>query len=169
VPSRRAALRSVGAATAVGLAGCSVLDRGADGYVQLKSITGVQVTEGERVDDSVLRVSLASPPGSAAPDVDSLAEDWTDAFETPARPVVTDETAAALDRAYDEVRYVVGVCCPEWADDGEHIGCYNVRTTRENFNAVQVHQRVRASSDGTYLTIHSTDGQWQFESTEDET
>jgi hypothetical protein len=27
---------------------------------------------------------------------------------------------------------------------------------------VQVHERVRASSDGTSLTIHSVDGDWAF-------
>ncbi|WP_323674618.1 hypothetical protein [Halorubellus sp. PRR65] len=169
MPSRRTALRRVGVATAVGLAGCSVLDRGVDGYVQLKSIFGTPVDGEDRGNEHVLRVQLASSPGSEPPDLRQHDDRWTDRFDDPRRPVVSDDLHADLEREYDDLHYLVGVCSPAWADDDERIGCYNVRTTRENFNAVQVHQRVRASSDGTSLTIHSTDGQWAFDSDEDAT
>jgi hypothetical protein len=43
-----------------------------------------------------------------------------------------------------------------------HSAVSNVATTRTNFNRVQVHSRVTASSDGTYLTIHSVDWVWEF-------
>ena len=61
------------------------------------------------------------------------------------------------------MRYVVGVTSPGVADEGESVGSYNVSTTRETFDRVQVADRVRASSDGTYLTLHAVDGRWTFE------
>lgn len=163
MPSRRTVLAAAGTTAAATTAGCSLVSRGSAGYVQLKSINGVRETSDGRAEESVVRVSLSSPAGEGPPELLYLADRWADRFETPRRPVVSDALAADLDVAYDTVRYVVGVCCPAWADDGEDVGCYNVATTRTNFDRVQVHDRVRASSDGTYLTIHEVDGEWEFE------
>lgn len=164
MPSRRALLRTGGAVVGTALAGCGSL-RGVEGYVQLKSIQGRATEDGRQFEESVLRVTLSSPPGEKPPEVTFFKDTWRDQFETPRRPTVSKSLHDDLRREYDTVRYVVGVCSPAWADDDESEGCYNVATTRENFNAVQVHDRVRVSSNGTYLTIHSVDGQWTFDST----
>jgi len=165
VPSRRALLRAAtgGAAGAVaGLAGCLGPDR-VSGYVQLKAVVGVVVEDGVRADRTVLRVSLGSPPGGAPPDVDFRMDRWADAFASPRRPVVGPELADRLRRAYEQVRYVVGVCSPAWADDGEPVGCVNADVAREAFDRVQVHDEVTASWDGSTLRIHDVDGTWTFE------
>jgi hypothetical protein len=167
MPSRRRLLAAVGTAATAATAGCSVLDRGVDGYVQLKSIGGLVETDGTRREEDVVRVSLSSPPGGGPPSLDHLADRWADRFEQPRYPTVSDALATDLEAAYDEVRYVVGVCAPAWADEGERIGCYNVATTRANFDRTQVHDRVRAASDGTYLTIYEVDGDWSFGPTEE--
>jgi hypothetical protein len=164
--SRRPLLRGIaatGTAGLAGLAGCSAFAPGVEGYVQLKSIAGVTDEDGTRSEEVVLRVSLASPPGDGPPRLGQRREEWVARFENPREPVVSDALHDDLGRTYDDVRYVVGVCSPEWADDDESIGCFNVATTRENYNRVQVHQAVRASSDGTSLTIHAVDGQWTFD------
>ena len=162
MPSRRALLHATSVAAAGLLAGCGALQRGVDGYVQLKSIAGRYTEDGTRYEESLLRVGLSSPPGGS-PDVRRRSDEWADRFDDPAEPTVGEPLHADLRQAYEEVRYVVGVCSSEWSDDGESVGCYNVATTRENFNRVQVHDRVRASSDGTSLSIHSVDGTWEFE------
>ncbi|WP_255151364.1 hypothetical protein [Halorarius halobius] len=162
MPSRRTLLWTVGTASLAATAGCSALDRGVPGYVQLKSIEGVRTDDGTRHGESILRVTLSSPPGGR-PELSHVNDEWVDRFETPHTPTVSDALAADLSAAFDEVRYVVGVCSPKWADDGEPIGCYNVNTTRKTFDRAQVHDRVRASSDGTYLTVHAVDGEWNFE------
>ncbi len=41
---------------------------------------------------------------------------------------------------------------------------YNVATTRANFDRTQVHDRVRAASDRTYLRIYKIEGDWSFRS-----
>jgi|AntRauTorcE11898_2_1112593.scaffolds.fasta_scaffold12288_3 hypothetical protein len=146
-----------------GLAGCSAFARGVEGYVQLKSIAGVTDRDGTRSEESILRVQLSSPPGDGPPELVQYSDEWFERFENPREPLVSDDLHEDLRRAYDDVRYVVGVCSPKWADDDERIGCYNVATTRENYNRVQVHQAVRASSDGTSLTIHSVDDEWSFD------
>jgi hypothetical protein len=153
------------ALTVGGVAGCGQLLGGVDGYVQLQSIAGRYSDGGRQTEESILRVTLSSPPGTGPPQVDFLHDDWASQFESPQTPVVSDDLHDELQRAYETVRYVVGVCSPAWADsEDESIGCYNVATTRENFNRVQVHDHVTVSSDGTSLTIHSTDGEWTFES-----
>jgi hypothetical protein len=164
MPSRRTLLRSATAAAGGLLAGCASLTRPVDGYVQLKSITGVTSDDGTRVEETVVRVTLSSPPGAGPPELSHVDRGWADRFETPREPVVSDGLHEDLNRSYDTVRYVVGVCSPAWSGDEEPVGCYNVATTRENFDAVQVHDRVSVSSDGTYLSIHSVEGTWAFAS-----
>jgi len=167
VPTRRALLRAATAgvtAGAAGLAGCLGPDR-VSGYVQLKAVVGVVFEDGVRADRTVLRVSLGSPPGEAPPDVDFQMDRWADAFADPRRPEVGPELADRLGRAYEEVRYVVGVCSPAWAEDGEAVGCINGNVTREEFDAAQVYDEVTASWDDgdSTLTVHSVDGTWAFE------
>lgn len=167
MPSRRTLLRSAGVAAAGALAGCNALRPGAEGYVQLKSIEGRYEEDGVRKGDRVLDVELSSPPGEKPPELDGPTEEWERYFETPREPTVSGTLHDELRRSYEEVRYVVGVCTPKWAGDDEDVGCYNVATTRETFNRAQVHDRVRASSDGSSLTIHSVDGRWPFDSGDD--
>ncbi len=120
-------LRGVGAATAVGLAGCSVLDRGVEGYVQLKSIFGIDADNEDGSDEYVVSVRLAGSPDSEPPELTQHDDRWVERFDDPRRPVVSDALHADLEREYDDLQYLVGVCSPAWADDGESIGCYNVR------------------------------------------
>lgn len=164
MPSRRSLIRTASAVAGGAFAGCTSLSRGVDGYVQLKSVQGRYSENGQQFEESIIRVTLSSPPGADSPELTFLSDEWKDRFDTPHEPAVSDALHSDLSQAYDSVRYVVGVCCPAWADDKESEGCYNVSTTRENFNRVQVHDRVRASSDGTSLTIHSVDGRWTFTS-----
>lgn len=164
MPSRRSLIQTASVVAGGAFAGCTSLSPGVDGYVQLKSVQGRYSKNGQRSEESIIRVTLSSPSGAGPPELTFLSDEWKDRFDTPHEPMVSDGLHADLSQAYDSVRYVVGVCSPEWANDEESEGCYNVATTRENFNRVQVHDRVRASSDGTYLSIHSVDGQWTFRS-----
>jgi hypothetical protein len=166
VVSRRTLLHAIatsGTVTLTSPAGCSALAPGVEGHVQLKSIAGVTTADGTRSEESILGVQLAADPGDSPPQVVQASEEWVARFENPREPIASDEFHDDLRRTYREVRYVVGVCSPEWADDDERIGCFNVATTRESFNGVQVHQAVRASSDGTALRIHSVGGDWSFD------
>ena len=162
MPSRRTLLRSLSVA-AGSLAGCSTLDRGVNGYVQLKSIEARGGTD-NRSFETIIRVMLSSPPGKSQPEVTHFNDEWVYWFETPHEPVVSDGLSEDLSQAYTTVKYVIGVCSPSWGDSGESVGCTNDTTSRTDFNRVQVHDRVRASTDGSSLSIHSVDGNWTFES-----
>lgn len=163
MPSRRTLLRTISGVASCGIAGCTSLDRGVDGYVQLKSIEARGGND-QRPFETVLRVMLSSPPGASKPKLTHHQDQWTDRFDTPHRPEVSDALHEELTRAFDTVKYVIGICSPSWADGGESVGCINDSTTREDFNLVQVHDRVRASTDGASLSIRSVDGSWTFES-----
>lgn len=165
MPSRRQFLAGGSTLYVTGLAGCSLFDQGKDEYVQLKSVEAREPDGTQQTERAIIRVTLSTPPGEDPPELSHLDEEWADRFDTPRTPIVTDALHEDLTRAYDTIRYVVGICSQSWADDGESVGCYNVSTTRENFNRVQVHDQVTASSDGTSLTIHSVDGSWTFEDT----
>ena len=162
-PSRRTLLHTVGAGVPLALAGCLDTDRRVEGYVQFKLIDGVVDDSGRTATVPIINVD-ASYENGTPPELVHLDEAWADWFSTPRRPVVSDALHDALTAEFDAVRYVVGTTSPEWAEDDEAVGSYNVATTRANFNRVQVHSEVTASSDGTYLTIHSVDGRWEFDS-----
>lgn len=165
MPSRRTVPRTVSALTFGSFAGCTQFFGGVDGYVQLKSIAGRYSGSRRQTEVSILRVTLSSPPGAEPPSVTYLHDDWEAEFDSPRTPVISDDLHGELQRAYETIRYVVGVCSPSWAkSEDESVGCYNVATTRKNFNRVQVHDHVEASSDGTFLTIHSVEGDWTFSS-----
>ena len=162
MPSRRTLLSGVGTGAIVSLAGCLNSEERVDAYIQFKSITGV-IEEGTgREEVSVITVDASYDPNGEPPGLVHLNDDWANQFPVPRMPVVSDELHKQLTERFDTVRYVVGTTSPEWAEDGESLGSFNVATTRMNFNRVQVHSRVTASSDGTYLTIHSVDGIWEF-------
>jgi hypothetical protein len=74
---------------------------------------------------------LSSPPGAKPPELTHLDDKWANRFDTPHTPVVTDALHEDLTRVYDTIRYVVGVCSPAWAVEGESLGYYNISTTRE--------------------------------------
>jgi hypothetical protein len=135
-----------------------------EGYIQLKSIVGLTRRSGDTEQTSILRVTASYEPNSAPQELGHLHENWADRFPVPRAPVVSDSLHSAFTDQFDTVRYVVGTTSPQWAEDGESLGSFNVATTRTNFNRVQVHNEVTVSSDGTFLTIHSVDGLWNFDS-----
>jgi hypothetical protein len=168
MPSRRTLLGAVGAGVPLAVAGCLSSAERVEGYVQSKTIDGLVEEPDRIVEVPVLKVTASYEPNDAPPELVHLDEEWADRFPTPRMPVVTDAVHEALAGQFDSVRYVVGTTSPGWAEDDESLGSFNVATTRENFNRVQVHTKVTASSDGTSLTIHSVDGVWNFDSDERE-
>ena len=164
MPSRRTFLSTVGSGVALSLPGCLDTEQRVQGYVQLKVINGIQEEPDKREEVPVLKVG-ATHENDAGPELIHLDEEWADRITTPRKPVVSDSLHDVFSDRFDSVRYVVGITSPEWAEEDESLGSFNVATTRENFNQVQVHTKVTASSDGTYLTIHSIDGIWDFNST----
>lgn len=165
MPSRRTVLSAVGSGVALPFTGCLDTKQRVQGYVQLKAINGIQEEPDKREVVPVLEVR-ASHENDAGPELIHLEDEWEDRIPIPRKPVVSEELHDAFSDRFDSVRYVVGITSPGWADEDESLGSFNVATTRENFNRVQVHTKVTASSDGTYLTIHSVDGIWDFDNTE---
>lgn len=163
MPSRRAFLRTGGAGALLVLAGCLNSPQRVEGYIQFKRIDGLIEEPGQTTEISIINVD-ASYENDTPPDLVQLNEEWADEFPIPRMPTVSDSLHDTLTDQFDSVRYVVGTTSPGWAEDDESVGSFNVATTRENFNRVQVHSKVTASSDGTYLTIHSVDGLWNFDS-----
>ena len=164
--SRRTLLSGVGTGAIVSLAGCLNSEDRVDAYIQFKSITGVIEEETARKEVSVINVDASYDPNGEPPGLVHLNDDWANQFPVPRMPVVSDALHKQLTERFDTVRYVVGTTSPEWGKNDESLSSFNVATTRANFNRVQVHNRVTASSDGTYLTIHSVDGVWEFTSNE---
>jgi hypothetical protein len=164
MPSRRTLLRTIGTGATFAVAGCLGSRERVEAYVQFKSITGLTQRSGETEQTSILRVTASYEPNNAPPELGHLNEDWADRFPVPRAPTVSDGLHNALTDQFDTIRYVVGTTSSEWAENGESLGSFNVATTRTNFNRVQVHNKVTASSDGTFLTIHSVDGLWNFDS-----
>ncbi|MFC7133626.1 hypothetical protein ACFQJ3_10860 [Salinibaculum sp. GCM10025337] len=165
MPSRRAFLSTAGTSVSLALAGCLNSPQRVEGYVQFKLIDGLIEESGQTTEIPIINVD-ASYENGTPPDLVYLNEEWADRFPIPRMPTVSDSLHRTLTEQFDSVRYVVGTTSPEWAEDDESVGSFNVSTTRENFNRVQVHSKVTASSDGTYLTIHSVDGLWNFDSNE---
>lgn len=163
MPSRRAFLSTVGTSVSLGLAGCLNSPQRVEGYVQFKVIDGLIEKSGQTTEIPIINVD-ATYENDTPPDLVYLNEEWADLFPVPRMPTVSDSLHRTLTEQFDSVRYVVGTTSPGWAEDDERVGSFNVSTTRENFNRVQVHSKVTASSDGTYLTIHSVDGLWNFTS-----
>jgi hypothetical protein len=163
MPSRRAFLTTVGTGVPLALAGCLNSPPRVEGYVQFKVINGQIEEQGRTTEIPIINVGASFENGTPR-DLVHLNEEWADQFPSPRKPTVSDSLHDTLTQQFDSVRYVVGTTSPGWAEDDESVGSFNVATTRENFNRVQVHSRVTASSDGTSLTIHSVDGLWNFAS-----
>jgi hypothetical protein len=164
MPSRRTLLASIGAGIPLTLAGCLNSEDRVEAYIQFKIIDGVIEKNGRMEEVPIVNVSASYEPNEAPPRLVHLDEEWADRFPAPRMPVVSDALHEDLVDQFDSVRYVIGTTSPHWAGEGESVGSFNVSTTRGNFNRIQVHNKVTASSDGTYLTIHSVDGLWEFES-----
>lgn len=162
MPSRRSLFSTVGAGVLISLVGCLSSEEKVDAYIQSKSITGVIDGETRREEISIVDIRASYDPNGEPPRLANLDDNWADRFPVPRMPVVSDALHEELSERFDRVRYVVGTTSPEWDENGESLDSFNVATTRANFNRVQVHNRVTASSDGTYLTIHSVDGIWEF-------
>ncbi|WP_435360714.1 twin-arginine translocation signal domain-containing protein [Haloarchaeobius sp. DFWS5] len=163
MPSRRTFLGAAGTGVPLLLAGCLNSPKHVEGYIQFKSIHGVNEEPGRHEGVSIIDVDASYAPNEEPPGLVHLDEEWADRFPDPRAPVVSDALHDAFTERFDSIRYIVGTTSPGWAEDGESVGSFNVATTRENFNRVQVHSKVTASSDGTYLTIHSVDGLWEFD------
>jgi hypothetical protein len=166
MPSRRTVLGALGTAVALPLAGCMSSPQRVDGYVQKKVVTGVTEDGTYREETDIIKVSTSFDPNGEGPSLNHLNEEWAGRFPVPLMPVVSDALHEEFTDLFDRIRYVVGVTSPEWAEQGESLGSYNVATTRENFNRVQVDNHVTASSDGTSLTIYSVSGLWEFSQNE---
>ena len=164
MPSRRRFLGTVGTCLPLAIAGCLHSPERVEGYVQFKLIDGLVTEPGRTTTVPIVHVD-ASYENDAPPDLVALHEEWANRFPVPRMPTVSDSLHEALAEQFDSVRYVVGTTSPGWAEGDESVGSFNVVTTRENFNRVQVHTKVTASSDGTSLTIHSVDGVWDFDGT----
>lgn len=163
MPSRRAFLSTVGTGVPFAFAGCLSSPQRVKGYVQFKVIDGYIEEPGRTTEIPIINVD-ASYENGTPPNLVHLNEEWENLFPIPRKPTVSDSLHDRLTEQFDSVRYVVGTTSPGWAEDDASLGSFNVSTTRENFNRVQVHSKVTASSDGTYLTIHSVDGLWDFDS-----
>jgi hypothetical protein len=164
MPSRRTILASLGGVTLSGVGAWLWLTPAtATGYVQEKSIEVRYRADNRTHSESVVTVSLGSPPGSDTPQLDWLHDDWEAEFDSPTTPVVSDVLHQQLQRAYEDVRYVVGVCSPSWSGEDREIGCYNAPTSRADFNRVQVHDRVTAARTDAELSIRAVDGTWTFD------
>ncbi|SEV98471.1 twin-arginine translocation signal domain-containing protein [Halobacterium jilantaiense] len=162
MPSRRTFLRAAGVGVPVALAGCLDSRERVEGYVQLKTIQARETESSESAYDTIIDIE-ATYENDTGPELTRLEEDWAAHFPVPRKPTVSDALHETLTDQFESVRYIVGVTSPGWADDGESVGSFNVATTRENFNRVQVHSAVTVSSDGTSLTVHSVDGVWDFD------
>ena len=162
MPSRRTVIGSLGVATLSGL-GAWLWFTPAKGYVQEKSIEVKYREENQLYSESVITVTLSNPPGSDSPQITWLHDDWQERFESPATPVVSESLHTELHQVYEEVRYVVGICSPSWGGNEQATGCYTASAGREDFNRVQVHDRVTASKSNGGLAIHSVTGTWSFD------
>lgn len=164
MPSRRSLLSTVGTGAVASLAGYLNSEERVDAYIQCKSITGVIEGETQCEEVNIIDVDASYDPNGEPPGLVHLNDDWADRFPVPRMPVVSDALHRQLTKRFDTVHYVIGTTSPEWGKNGESLSSFNVATTQANFNRVQVYNRVTASSDGTYLTIHSVDGVWEFTS-----
>jgi len=162
MPSRRTVVGSLGAVALGGLGAWFWLTP-ATGYVQEKSIEA-RYRDGDQLhSESIITVTLGSPPGAGAPRLTWLHDDWQDQFDSPTTPVVSEPLHRKFQQAYESVRYVVGVCSPSWGEEEQAAGCHNASTSREDFNRVQVHDRVTASQTDAGISIHDVEGTWSFD------
>jgi len=164
MPSRRTLIASLGGAALSGVGAWFWLTpASATGYVQEKSIEARYREDSQLHSESIMTVTLSNPPGSARPQLNWLHDDWQEQFDSPTSPTVSEALHQELQQAYEDIRYVVGVCTPAWGNEQQETGCYNAPTSREEFNRVQVHDRVTASRTDTGLSIHTVDGTWSFD------
>ncbi|CAJ52218.1 hypothetical protein [Haloquadratum walsbyi] len=164
MPSRRSIIASLGALTLSGFGAWFWLtSESASGYVQEKSIEARYREENQLHSESIITVTLSNPPGSAPPQLSWLHDDWQNQFDSPTSPVVSEALDKQLHQAYEDIRYIVGVCTPAWGNEQQETGCHNAPTSREEFNRVQVHNRVSASYTDTGLSIHRVNGTWAFD------
>lgn len=163
MPSRRTIIASLGGA---GLSGFGawfwLTSESATGYVQEKSIEARYREDNQLHSESIITVTLSNPPGSDSSQLNRLHDDWHGQFESPTSPIVSEPLHQELQQAYENIRYVVGVCSPAWSDEEQGTGCYNAPTSREEFNRVQVYDRVTASHTDTRISIQSVNGTWSF-------
>jgi len=145
-------LSALAAGTVGAVAGCNE-PMTATGYVQVKAVQGRR--NGTTRD--VIQVQLGDPESKGV--IDGFVRDrWADRFEDPKRPTVSATLHEDLESYYEAVTYIVGVCSDDWPDSY----CNNVSADREDFNQVQVYDRVRAAMEDSDIEIYGVEGTWTF-------
>jgi hypothetical protein len=153
--SRREFLTTSCAALAsTGIAGCSRLDLGSakTGYLQLKTVTLRWDHDVQTYEDQPLR-ALFGGDGEridARYDPDFLGE----AVGAPDDIVVSENRHSELGGRF-EVKYLLGFCGEDFANDDERIGCLNARTSRVDFNRVQFGDRAEVGLSNERFEVHS--------------
>jgi hypothetical protein len=145
-------LSTLAAGVAGAVAGCNE-PMTATGYVQVKAVLGRR--NGTTRD--VIQVQLGDPESKGV--IDGVVRDrWADRFEDPKRPTVPAALHEDLESYYEDVTYLVGVCSDDWPDTY----CNNAQADREDFNRVQVYDRVRAAMEDSEIEIYGVEGTWTF-------
>jgi hypothetical protein len=158
MPSRRTILAGL-SGTLVGMAGCGALS-GVPGYIQSKHIDGWPENG---PNETVLGVGYDHQTN----DVDSgVADRWERYVDDIDAPTISDTFHEALQREYQEVWYQARFCSEQAAS----YGCILDFVDRDDFNRVQVPDRVRAKhlDEDNRIEVYSVLGTQTFTDTEDE-
>lgn len=152
--SRRDALAALGSAATVSAAGCLGFTYAPNAYCQVKAVNAVWIHEGTRHGDEVVRSSGYVEADGDGGEVDTdVAEELSSLAPTVREVAVDDDAAAALDRTFAEVHYLLGFC----GDAFSH-GCRNTAAaSREAFNAVQVGDRAQVTLSDDVFSVHSVE------------
>jgi len=153
--SRREILATSCAALAsAGIAGCSRADLGLakTGYLQLKTVTLRWGHDGRTYQDRPLWLLFGGDgdriDGRYDPDF------LVDAVGAPDDVVVGEDRHRELGGRF-EVKYGLGFCGEDFADDDERIGCRNTWTSRDDFNRVQFGDRAEVGLSNDRFEVHS--------------
>ena len=153
--SRREVLTTSGAALAsTGIAGCGRLDLGSakTGYLQLKIVALRWGHDGRTYLDQPLRV-LFGGDGERI-DVRYDPDFLGDAVGAPKDIVVSENRQRELGGRF-EVKYMLGFCGEDFANDDERVGCRNAWTSRDDFNRVQFGDRAEVGLSNEQFEVHS--------------
>jgi len=153
--SRREILATSCAALAsAGIAGCSRADLGLaeTGYLQLKVVTLRWDHDGRTYESRPLWLLFGGDgdriDGRYDPDFVG------DVVNAPDDVVVGENRHRELGGRF-EVKYGLGFCGEDFADDDERIGCRNTWTSRDDFNRVQFGDRAEVGLSNDRFEVHS--------------
>ncbi|SFL09083.1 hypothetical protein SAMN04487950_2394 [Halogranum rubrum] len=157
--SRRTLLACLSTIGLASVSGClSMVGLRKRGYIQWKWISVEHEHEdGQLHSEKVLDASLSHPVERGA--IDSwVAEEYAEFVDDTDYPVVSESFHRALARQNKRVNYGIGVCGSDFASRDERSGCLNTWTSREDFNRVQVYDRVEVSEDDGRFDVHRVTG-----------